>query len=349
MARVKRSRKRWWLRSLAGRQLPALLRSAPGFSWQMLPAGVGRGGSELVSEAHGLWLSPVTSLRSSPPALGTLLARPCQPPPPHGIECSAVKWWGIASLGLISFMFIFLPAQHLFQYLPKVRSYRVGAVKLALVQLLVKSEPSLPSSRLPERLRVRPVRCFRSLSNVLLVVMYRPGFWARLCSLVSLCAPLLRDAWSGGNFGPSLAGSISDSSRQCCHGQTEQLCHRAALVCPALCSAMGSASQAVRICLLAPARTSELFGHVLSSPHVQALGSRERRGGCLLGIPWYHGKQALLITSQNICSYSVVRRTQRLYSSGQALEAARRSLSLWGKKSNGTAGTFRGSLWLPGA
>ncbi|EOA93638.1 hypothetical protein Anapl_09745 [Anas platyrhynchos] len=35
-----------------------------------------------------------------------------------------------------------------------VRSCRVGAVKLVLVQLLGKSEPRLPSSRLPERLRV---------------------------------------------------------------------------------------------------------------------------------------------------------------------------------------------------
>lgn len=111
----------------------------------------------------------------------------------RGLGCETV---GYSQSGddffVIFLMFIFPPAQHLFHYLPKVRSCRVGAVKLAHVQLLGKSELRLPSSRLPERLRVLQVRCFRSLSHILLLVLHRPGFWARLCSLVSLCAPFLR-------------------------------------------------------------------------------------------------------------------------------------------------------------
>lgn len=96
------------------------------------------------------------------------------------------------------------------------------AVKLALALSLLKSEPILPSSRLPEWLQVLEVWCFRSLNNLLLFVMYYLYFWTWFCRLISMSALFLGDACSGGSSGPSPVGNISCGFWLCCwawHGQ----------------------------------------------------------------------------------------------------------------------------------
>lgn len=152
------------------------------------------------------------------------------------------------------------------------------AVKLALALLLLKSEPILPSSRLPEWLQVLKVWYFRSLNNLLLFVMYYLDFWAWFCSLISMFALFLRDACSRGSSGPSPVGNVSRGFWLCCwawHGQ---------LSTPLQEEWVRSENMPFSIC-----SGLELFEHVPSPPPFQSLRSRECCCGCMLRVLWHRG------------------------------------------------------------
>lgn len=185
------------------------------------------------------------------------------------------------------------------------------AVKLALALLLLKSELILPSSRLPEWLQVLEVWCFRSLNNLLLLLMYYPDFGRDSAVSFQCLHCFRRDSRSGGSFGPSLVAKFARGFWQCCQGLDT-----AGSVFLYEESEWGRENLPLSIC-----NGLELFEHIPSLPPFQTLRCQQCCHGCTLGVLWHRGNHHHLCEMHAIMFAAPVGLdgTPCLDNSGQAL------------------------------